>query len=47
VVTKACLTNLIEVVSKADLINLIEVVTKAGLPPLLSYSQTCCSDDLY
>ena len=30
-VTKAGLTNLIEVVTKAGLTNLIEVVTKAGL----------------
>jgi hypothetical protein len=31
VVTKAGLTNLLEVVTKAGLTNLLEVVTKAGL----------------
>jgi hypothetical protein len=35
VVTKAGLTNLIEVVTKAGLTHLIEVVTKAGLTNLL------------
>ena len=34
-VTKAGLTNLIEVVTKAGLTNLIEVVTKTGLTNLI------------
>jgi hypothetical protein len=58
VVTKAGLTNLIEVVIKAGLTNLIEMVIKAGLtratikPALVTtsikqYSQTCFTDHLY